>query len=90
MTDFVSTASDIVKSPDTATRFWIAFATFTFVIGGFQASITLNQSSQKQSLRVQSELISDLHSTVELMHNNYIRLESEVKKNQEIANLRHP
>ena len=84
-----SAAQEVVESSDKVTRFWIALAAFTFVVGGFQASITMNLRASSKQLAAHSLQIADLLSTVSKISENYIRLDAEVKKDREIADLRH-
>jgi len=79
MNDSASTGKQVVETSDRVTRFWIALAAFTFVVGGFQTAITLNLRSLEQTVTTQSGQIANLMSTVSMEREERIRLDGEKK-----------
>lgn len=79
MNDSVSTGQQVVESSDRVTRFWIALAAFTFVVGGFQTAITLNLKTLGTTVTAQSVQIADLMSAVSMEREERIRLDGEKK-----------
>jgi len=79
MNDSASTGQQVVESSDRVTRFWIALAAFTFVVGGFQMMITMNLKSLGETVTTQSGQIAALTSAVSMEREERIRLGGEKK-----------
>lgn len=51
----------VVRSPDSVARFWVALFAFGVVGGGLVTQVALNQSSMQKALEDQQELVSQIN-----------------------------
>ncbi len=85
-------AESIVRATVTPGKMWTLVGiliSFAFIMGGMQTRIVMNQSTFQANQVIIQGQISDILSTVSMMSQDHVRLDSEVKKNREISDLRH-
>lgn len=87
MSDQPSTANEIVNAPDRVSRVYLVLIAFGIAWGGSETYRgILHSQFQADQIRMQSQ-IKDLYSSVAMMTEDHIRLDSLVEKNQEVSEL---
>jgi len=77
-------------TPSNMRRFGYWLLTVTIIATACMTSILINQTQYQKDQVILQDTVMELSETVGKISDNYIRLDAEVKKNQEISDLRHP
>ena len=76
-------------TPANMRRFGYWLLTVTVIATACMTSILINQAQYQKNQTILQGTVIELSETVGMISDNYIRLDAEVKKNQEISDLRH-